>query len=296
MCIWPKSPRPETRGFYCAWQAASQALGVIAATALGVLLTARLTSEQMSAWGWRMPLHRRLRNRARAVLVAALVAGNRGVRAQRACALDRRNPADFGRHWPLLLAGGVMTILNTTAFYFVNGYTPTYGSAALHLAPLGNFEVALVVAVTSFVLLPVFGAASDRDRPLADRARKRTAGDCEAYPALSWLVAAPGFGRLLAVESWLAVLYAAYAGALVPLIAEMMPDKVRSSGYALILSVANGIFGSFTPAIATFLIQATGNRASPALWLSATAAVSLVAAVIRRAGLHRDWRSRPDRR
>jgi hypothetical protein len=100
-----------------------------------------------------------------------------------------------------------------------------------------------------------------------------------AYPALSWLVAAPGFGRLLAVESWLAVLYAAYAGALVPLIAEVMPQKVRSSGYAVILSVANGIFGSFTPAISTLLIQATGNRASPALWLSAAAAVSLMAAL-----------------
>jgi MHS family citrate/tricarballylate:H+ symporter-like MFS transporter len=47
----------------------------------------------------------------------------------------------------------------------------------------------------------------------------------------------------------------------------------------VILSVANGIFGSFTPAISTLLIQATGNRASPALWLSAAAAVSLMAAL-----------------
>ena len=77
----------------------------------------------------------------------------------------------------------------------------------------------------------------------------------------------------------LAVLYAAYAGALVPLIAEMLPGKVRSSGYAIILSVANGMFGSFTPAIATLLIGLTGNRASPALWLSAAAAVSLAAGI-----------------
>ena len=182
-------------------------------------------------------------------------------------------------HWPLLLAAGAMTILNTTAFYFVNGYTPTYGSAALHLAPLGNFEVALVVALTSFVLLPLFGAVSDRTGRWPIVFGSASLVIATVYPALSWLVAAPGFGRLLAVETWLAVLYAAYAGALVPLIAEMMPAKVRSSGYSVILSVANGLFGSFTPVIATLLIETTGNRASPALWLSLTAAISLAAAV-----------------
>jgi MFS family permease len=270
---------PQTRGFYCSWQAASQALGVIAATGLGVLLTALLTPEQMSNWGWRVPL-----------LVGCAIVP---VLFWLLCSLPEtdvfqhsahaRSTAEILRilaaHWPLLMAAGVMTILNTTAFYFVNGYTPTYGSSALHLAPLGNFEVALVVAITTFALLPVFGAASDRFGRWPILLGSAILVVATAYPALSWLVAAPGFGRLLAVESWLAVLYAAYAGALVPLVAEVLPQKVRSSGYAVILSVANGIFGSFTPAIATVLIQATGNRASPALWLSAAAAVSLTAAL-----------------
>ena len=270
---------PATRGFYCAWQAASQALGVIAATGLGVLLTALLTGEQMSNWGWRVPLL------VGCGIVPVLLWLRRSLPETEV--FERSQPARstgeilriLAAHWPLLLAGGVMTILNTTAFYFVNGYTPTYGSAALHLAPLGNFEVALLVAVTTFVLLPVFGAVSDRIGRWPILLGSALLVVATAYPALSWLVAAPGFGRLLAVESWLAVLYAAYAGALVPLIAEVMPPKVRSSGYAVILSVANGIFGSFTPAIATFLIEATGNRASPALWLSAAAAVSLAAAL-----------------
>src|SRR6185312_4182473 len=47
---------PKNRGFYCAWQGSSQALGVIAATGLGVLLTASLTMPQMQAFGWRIPL------------------------------------------------------------------------------------------------------------------------------------------------------------------------------------------------------------------------------------------------
>ena len=270
---------PSTRGFYCAWQAASQALGVIAATGLGVLLTAILSPGQMSDWGWRVPLV------AGCLIVPLLFWLRRSLPETEVFerSAHARSTGEILRilaaHWPLLVAAGAMTILNTTAFYFVNGYTPTFGSSALHLAPLGNFEVALVVATVSFILLPTFGALSDAFGRWPIVLGSAALVIVTSYPALAWLVAAPGFTRLLIVETWLAVLYAAYAGALVPLIAEMLPGKVRSSGYAIILSVANGMFGSFTPAIATLLIGLTGNRASPALWLSAAAAVSFAAGI-----------------
>jgi MHS family citrate/tricarballylate:H+ symporter-like MFS transporter len=81
---------------------------------------------------------------------------------------------------------------------------------------------------------------------------------------------------------WLAVLYAMYAGTLVPLLAELMPAKVRTSGYAIVISLANGIFGTFTPAILTLLIEVTDDNASPALWLTACAAMSLLASLLAR--------------
>ena len=36
-----------------------------------------------------------------------------------------------------------------------------------------------------------------------------------AYPALSWLVSAPSFTRLLIVELWLSFIYGSYNGAMV---------------------------------------------------------------------------------
>ena len=60
----------------------------------------------------------------------------------------------FGEHWRIVVIGAVMTILNTTMFYFVNGYTSTYGTSVLHLAPVGNFTVAFAVATASFVCCP----------------------------------------------------------------------------------------------------------------------------------------------
>jgi hypothetical protein len=95
---------------------------------------------------------------------------------------------------------------------------------------------------------------------------------------MAWLVAAPSFPRLLAVELWLSFLYGSYNGAMVVFLAEVMPHTARTVGFSLAYSLATAIFGGFTPAISTWLIHATGNRAMPGAWVSCAAACGLLAA------------------
>jgi hypothetical protein len=104
-----------------------------------------------------------------------------------------------------------------------------------------------------------------------------------AYPVMLWLVGAPSFSRLLAVELWLSFIYGSYNGAMVVFLTEIMPVSVRTSGFALAYSLATAIFGGFTPAISTYLIHVTGNRAVPGMWLSFAAACGLLAALLARA-------------
>jgi hypothetical protein len=92
-----------------------------------------------------------------------------------------------------------------------------------------------------------------------------------------WLVSAPSFGSLLAVELWLSFIYGSYNGAMVVFLTEIMPVDVRTTGFSLAYSLATAIFGGFTPAICTYLIEVTGNRAIPGLWLSFAAALGLIA-------------------
>src|SRR5580692_1565028 len=47
---------PGHKGFYVSWQAASQQVAVMFAAVLGLGLTSRLTRDQMTRWGWRVPL------------------------------------------------------------------------------------------------------------------------------------------------------------------------------------------------------------------------------------------------
>jgi MFS family permease len=235
----------------------------------------------MAGWGWRIPLL------VGCLIIPILFWLMRSLQETEAFehSTHARSTREILRilleHWQVVLIGILLTILNTTMFYFVNTYTALYGSL-LKLDPLGNFTVALSVGTASFILLPVFGALSDRIGRWPLLIGSPVLVLLTAYPAMSWLVSAPSFGRLLVVEFWLAILYAMYAGTLVPFVVELMPAKVRSSGYAIILSLANGLFGTFTPFVVTMLISTTGNRASPALWLSAAAAVSIMTTIAAR--------------
>jgi hypothetical protein len=79
------------------------------------------------------------------------------------------------------------------------------------------------------------------------------------------------------VQLWLSFIYASYNGAMVVYLTEIMPARVRASGFSLAYSTATALFGGFTPTIATYLIYVTQNKAIPGVWLSVAAAIGLTA-------------------
>ncbi len=66
---------------------------------------------------------------------------------------------------------------------------------------------------------------------------------------------------------------------MVVFLTEIIPVEVRTTGFALAYSLATALFGGFTPAVSTYLIHATGNRAFPGIWLMFAAACGLIAAL-----------------
>jgi metabolite-proton symporter len=270
---------PNRKGFYVSWQSASQQVAVMFAALLGIALTSTLSNSQMSRWGWRIALL------AGCALLPLLLFLRRSLEETPEFLARTRRPApgdivkSLFNNWRLVLLGAMLSTMTTVCFYMVTAYTPTYASSVLHLAAKGNLIVTLCVGACNFIVLPLSGALSDRigRRPILFTCT--IAALLTAYPALLWLVSAPSFSRLLIVELWFSLFYATYNGAMAVFLTEIMPIAVRTSGFSLAYSLATAIFGGFTPAICTYLIHVTGNRAVPGLWLSFAAICGLLAAL-----------------
>jgi MFS family permease len=273
---------PGRKGFFVAWQSASQQAAVAFAAAIGLLANMILSKAQMADWGWRAPF----------VIGCALIPFLlmiRGRLEETPEFLARAvRPsigeifAAMGQSWSPILLGAIMVIMTTVSFYMITAYTPTFGSVVLHLTAQASFIVTFCVGLSNFVLLPVMGALSDRVGRRPQLIVAALLALITSYPAVLWLVASPSFGRLLGVELWLSVVYAAYNGAMVVYLTEIMPPKVRTTGFSFAYSLATAVFGGFTPAICTYLIHATGNKAMPGLWLAAAGLCGLVATLLLR--------------
>ena len=271
---------PGHRGFYVSWQSASQQIAVMFAALLGLVLSANLNAEQMTRWGWRIPL-------LVGCLIIPLVLVLRRSLAETAEFRSRSQRPSMTQivrtvaaNWRLVILGTMTATVVTVSFYMITAYTPTFGTSVLHLTTSGSLLVTLLVGASNFIWVPVMGALSDRTgrRPLLIIFTTLTI--LTAYPALSWLASSPSITRLLIVELWLSLMFGSCSGAMVPFITEIMPREVRASGFSLAFSLATAIFGGFTPAVSTFLIHATNNRAMPGAWLALAAACSLVSTVL----------------
>jgi MFS family permease len=271
---------PDRKGFYVSWQSASQQMAVIFTAALGLSLTSMLSRSEMLAWGWRIPM-------LLGCLLIPLVFWIRRSLNETDEFLARRHRPGVGEifrsvamNWRIVLLGSLVATMTTVSFYLITAYTPTFGSVVLKLEPRTSLFVTLCVGTSNFILLPVLGALSDKIGRRPQLIVASALALVTGYPVLSWLVADPSLGRLLTVELWLSLVYACYNGAMIVYLTEIMPADVRTSGFSLAYSLATAIFGGFTPAICTYLIHVTGNRAMPGLWLSVAALIGLVSTVL----------------
>jgi MHS family citrate/tricarballylate:H+ symporter-like MFS transporter len=269
---------PGHKGFYVSWQSGSQQIAVMVAASVGVALNSILPLEKMEQWGWRVPLL------LGCVIVPFLFRLRKSLQETDEFSARKHHPGtseilrSLANNWGIVLVGTLMVTMTTVSFYMITAYTPTFGNSVLHLSSGDSLIVTLCVGASNLFWLPIMGALSDRigRRPLLFGCTILML--VSAYPAMLWLVHEPSFTRLLTVELWLSFLYGSYNGAMVVFLTEIMPVDVRTSGFALAYSLATAIFGGFTPALSTYLIHATGNRAVPGLWLSFAAACGLIAA------------------
>jgi MHS family citrate/tricarballylate:H+ symporter-like MFS transporter len=272
---------PGNKGFYVSWQSGSQQVAVILVASLGVLLSTLVPPESMVVWGWRIPF-------LIGCLIIPLLFILRSSLKETEEFEQRRHSVPsaselflrLGQNWRIVLIGMLLVTMTTVSFYFITAYTPTFGKEVLKLSNIDALLVTLCVGISNFFWLPVMGALSDRIGRKPILLVFTALMFVTAYPALSWLVSSPSFTRLLIVELWLSFIYGSYNGAMVVALTEIVPLHVRTTGFSVAYSLATATFGGFTPAVVTYLIHATDDRAVAGVWLMFAAACGLAATIL----------------
>jgi len=270
---------PKRRGFFASWQFASQGLTTVLATAFGAALAGALTVEQMDQWGWRVPFFFGLLIGPVAYYLRRHVDETPEFRSL----LDGRTPlqeALSGAKQRLLISLGAV-VLSTVVMY-TTLFMPSFAIRQLGLSQAGSFLATLLTGAIQIVLVPIFGAMSDRRGRLTIMFAAAIGILLVSYPLFAWMVSTPTLRTLLIVQAIMGVLAAAYMGPLPALMSDIFPTRMRTTGLSISYSFGVAIFGGFAPFINASLIEATGSKVAPSFYLMFAAALSLAALAAQR--------------
>jgi len=271
---------PGNRGFYTSFQSASQQVAIFVAAILGYSLSAAMPADVITAWGWRIPFF------VGCMIVPFIFVIRRSLEETPAFLAQKKHPSRnevlqaMLANWRIVVLGMMLTAMTTVTFYFITVYTPTFGKNVLKLSATDSLLVTLFIALSNFFWLPVGGAISDRLGRKPVLMAVSAVAVFTAYPGLLWLVSGPTFGKMLVLELWLSMLFGIYNGTMVAALSEEVPAHVRTTCFSLAYSLAVALFGTFTPLASTWLIDRTGDHASPGYWLVAAAVMSLLATIL----------------
>jgi MHS family proline/betaine transporter-like MFS transporter len=265
---------PKRRGYFASWQFASQGLTTVIAAGAGVILTSTLSNAQIEQWGWRMPFIFGLLIGPVAYYLQRHVEETAEFQSlqQPGAALAKALSDAKGR---LLIALGAVVLC--TVLMYTTLFMPSFATRQLGLPQAGSFLAIVLTGGIQIVLVPWFGALSDRHGRIAIMVVAATGVLLLSYPAFACLAATPTLPALLLVQAILGALAAAYMGPLAAMMAEIFPTRMRTTGLATSYAFCVAIFGGLAPFINAWLVAATGSNVAPAFYLMLAAAISLVA-------------------
>jgi MHS family proline/betaine transporter-like MFS transporter len=286
-----ESAPAHRRGFYGSWMVAGSGLALLTGALISSLVTRSLAPDALDGWGWRLPF------------LFGLVIGPVGLYIRRRLGetvafleAAAKEKDGFGRMVGIHLKEIVVCIGlfsgQAISLYVILLYMPTFATTQLHL-PLSEALTAQSIGLVGFTLLvPLFGALSDRIGQKPIFIGSLVLYLSVTYPLFFWVHASPTFGNLLIMQIVLGSLLGAFSGPFSTALAQQFPTRMRASGLGIVANITTMTFAGFAPFFVTWLIEATGSPIAPVFYVMFGAAISLVAAFFLADHAHEHGKSR----
>jgi MHS family alpha-ketoglutarate permease-like MFS transporter len=268
------------RGFYSSFQYVTLIGGQLCALLVLLLLQqVFLTSDQLRAWGWRIPFV----IGALLAIVALLMRRNLhetddflAAKSLASSAVKRESSVRALMKYPrevLVVVG--LTMGGTTAFYTYTTYMQKFLKLSVGLNDLQTTLVTAGSLVFALILQPIYGALSDRigRKPLL--IWFGVMGTISTIPLLNALQAtqSAAVAFLLIAGAWMIV--AGYTSINAVVKAELFPTKVRATGVGLPYAITVSIFGGTAESLALWF-KSVGHETWFYYYLTGVIATSLI--------------------
>ncbi|AKJ68384.1 major facilitator transporter [Pandoraea thiooxydans] len=270
---------PNRRGYFASWQFASQGLAAISASAIGALLNAWLSHDQIAAWGWRLPFALGLLVGPVGYYIRRHLDETPEFLLQKKQLAPARAPVFDSQLANLLVAVGIVA-QSTVMVYVLQLYMPTYAVKELGLSTAKSFGVVVLNGGLQFLLSPLMGALSDRIGRIRIMLTTSILMAVTIYPMFHWLRDHPTIGWLMALMALSGIFKASYSGPMPALMSEIFPTRARSTGLSLAYSLGVTVFGGFAPFIVTWFIGVTGDKLAPSYYVLAAAVISSISLAV----------------
>ena len=275
-CYLVESAPPGQRGLFGSWSTFGTVGGMLVGSAVATLIQDLLTTDQIHAWGWRLPflggfvgvVGWQMRRRTEETPEFARLQGAGQIEQRPALQALREMPVRI-----LQLAG--IVLLFGVSIYTLFVWMPTY---LMHFV-VPPVPHALLINTLCMVLLiatmPIAGLLADRFGYKRILGAGALVTGVLVYPLFRWIDSGTMVATAVALAIF-ALINGLLQGAMPVAMAELFPARLRYSAMAIGYNFALAIFGGTAPLVATWLIKTTGNLAAPAWYLVAIAAITFV--------------------
>ena len=263
------------RGFFGSFQLVGVASGFLLGSVTAALLNSALSQADRLSWGWRLPflfgiavglVGMYMRWRIDDTPKYSEIAETGAVSTAPLVDAIKNHPRET-------LLAFTSTLYNTVAYYIALIYMISYMTTVGKVPQSTVLWISTGCLAAMIVVLPFWGALSDRvgRRPLL-------IGACVAWTLLGYpffLMASSGnVGLAVLAQFSMVMLYAPYAATCASFLTEIIPTRVRYTAMSVGYNIAVAVFSGFAPFIATWLVRETGSVYAPALYVVAAAVVT----------------------
>lgn len=269
------------RGLFGSWVQIGVPVGTLLANLAFLAIAAFLPQEDLISWGWRIPFL------ASALLIAIGLYIRLNIHEtpvfQQTKELEPEVKVPLleiaRKHWKQVLLGGIATMSTGSSFNIIVAFGLTYGTQTLGFSRSIMLSVVLASCALCIVLLPAFGALSDRYGRKPIIIAGIVAEAVVAFP-MFWLMDTKSLPLVFLGYGLLMTAFAANYGPIATFLAELFGTRVRYSGLSVSYMLSGLLGSATTPIVTTALLSYTGKGSSVAWYMIGSALISLIALLL----------------